>query len=577
MHCLYISPGRRRAALLGATILALLAPAVANADSAGSLTVIGTSDVSDSGLVANVIQPDFHAAYPQFTFKYIGTASGTAISEAESGSQGASVLIVHAASLENQFVAGGFSYNNGYGYAIFRNDFVLAGPGGDPAGVGSNGSNNIAQAFADIATAGMNGKATFVSRGGSPGTTVEEHQIWSLVLQNNLTPTGLLLCAVSATLGGGETPIASGQGVTASGQPCPNSGALPSGSALPSWYVTTGLTQGPNVIAANACTVGTSGANTCYVLTDRGTYDYLASGLDTAGTIPNLTVLARGPQPATAPGGADALINYFHAYIVNPSAPNETVNLTAAQDFISMLTSTSFQSQLSTYLDDTSDAAGPPFVADASPQLTEVGLPTTSPAGKRVTVTGTLSNTEPGYPALAAQTVSVDEIVAGTPVVVASTKSNTDGTFSVTFVPRTSGFYQVATGVISQVENSTLSPPFGDQLSPAATTPVYLTLQGTPMAHSLGIQAIAQRLGKLTVKGKISPAPVEGGAKIVLFAISLQTGAVQKVGSTALGAGRTAFAIKAKLPRKSRFVLQLEYVQKGQTSIYSGLKTVSVS
>ena len=55
------------------------------------------------------------AAYPQFTFKYTGSATGTAISNAKTGTGGPSVLIVHAASLENQFVAGGFSYNNQYG------------------------------------------------------------------------------------------------------------------------------------------------------------------------------------------------------------------------------------------------------------------------------------------------------------------------------------------------------------------------------------------------------------------------------------------------------------------------------
>ncbi len=216
---------------------------------------------------------------------------------------GASVLIVHAASLENQFVGNGYSYER-YGRAIFTNDFVFAGPTGDPAGVAANGANNIAQAFADVASAGVAGKATFVSRGGTPGTTVEEHAIWALVQSANLAPSGLLLCAVNATSGGGETPIAAGNGVTASGQPCPNGGALPTASSLPSWYVATGLTQGPNVLAANACTGHPSGANTCYVLTDRGTYDYLASGTDPAGTIPNLKILTRGPQPASAPGGA---------------------------------------------------------------------------------------------------------------------------------------------------------------------------------------------------------------------------------------------------------------------------------
>ena len=76
---------------------------------------------------------------------------------------GASALIVHAPTLENQFVADGFSYQttgtgpstHPFGSAIWINDFVLAGSTGDPAGVAANGANNIAQAFADVATAGV--------------------------------------------------------------------------------------------------------------------------------------------------------------------------------------------------------------------------------------------------------------------------------------------------------------------------------------------------------------------------------------------------------------------------------------
>ena len=82
---------------------------VASADTSSTLTVIGTSDVSDSGLIPNVIQPGFQKQFPQYAFKYIGTGTGNAISQAESGAGGASNLIVHAASLENQFVAGGYS------------------------------------------------------------------------------------------------------------------------------------------------------------------------------------------------------------------------------------------------------------------------------------------------------------------------------------------------------------------------------------------------------------------------------------------------------------------------------------
>jgi ABC-type tungstate transport system permease subunit len=567
-----------RFSLLGLVAAACLlaTPALASADNSSSLTVIGTSDVSDSGLIQNVIEPDFHAAYPQYTFKYVGTASGTAIADAENGSQGASALIVHAPTLENQFVASGYSYNSQYGYAIFRNDFVLAGPAGGPAGVAANASGNIAQAFADIAAAGIAGTAQFISRGGTPGTTVAEHQIWALVGSSALAPVGLLLCTVSAASGGGETPIAAGNGVTASGQACPNS-ALPSGSALPSWYSATGDTQGPNVIFANACTGFASGANSCYVFSDRGTFDYLASGQDPAGTIPNLTILTRGPQSASAPGGVDELINYFHAYAINPSKLGESVNLTAAQDFVNLLTSPSLQAQLQTYLDDTSDPAGAPFVADASPIITEIGLPSTGSAGTKLTVTGAVTNAEPGYPVLAGVTVKVDQLVGGLPVPVGTGTTNSSGDYRISFTPSSSGAYQVATGQISMVENSYYNPVFGDILSPAATAAVQLSITGLPTSHTVKFKKLTVKRGKLTVTGTLSPAPALRGARVELFALRTTGTAAQKqVGKTSVAVGKTKFTIKAKLARGFRWILQLEYVQKGQTSSYSKLASVDV-
>jgi tungstate transport system substrate-binding protein len=566
-------------AIAAATATLIVAPGVASADSSSSLTVVGTSDVSDSGLIQNVIEPDFHAAYPQFTFKYIGTATGTAIDDAESGSEGASALIVHAASLENQFVAGGYSYNDQYGYAIWRNDFVLAGPTGDPAGVASNGASNVTQAFADIATAGINGggtpKATFVSRGGTPGTTVEEHAIWALVSSSGLAPSGLLLCAVNSTDGGGETPIAAGNGVTASGQPCPNGGALPSGSELPDWYVTTGLTQGPNVVAANACNGYPSGANSCYVLTDRGTYDYLASGSDPAGTIPNLTIVTRGPQSASAPGGAYALINYFHAYIINPSKPNEQINLPAAKDFIDLITSPGVQAQLKTYLDDTSDPAGAPFVADASPTITESGLPKSVAAGKTVTVTGSVTNAELGYPVLAGKAVSVDQVIGGLPVPVASAKTDTSGDYKIKFVPTSSGAYEVVTPQITAVENSTLNPIFADLLSPGASAAVQVTVKGLLAGHSLSFSRVTVKRGKLTVNGTLKPAPVTKGTTVWLLALASTGGAQRKLAHKSVPVGSTKFKLSGKL-KPGTWIVQLEYVHKGTPNSFSKVRTVHV-
>ena len=85
------------------------------------------------------------------------------------------------------------------------------------------------------------------------------------------------------------------------------------------------------------------------MFTDSGTYHYLASGTDPAGTIPALKIVSQD-NSASAPGGQFELVNYFHGYIINPSKPNQTVNLTAAQDFLNYITSPTVQAQVATYL-----------------------------------------------------------------------------------------------------------------------------------------------------------------------------------------------------------------------------------
>jgi tungstate transport system substrate-binding protein len=552
------------------TAALLIAPALASADTSSTLTIVGTSDVSDSGLVPNLIEPMFNKAYPQFTFKYVGSATGTAIQNAENGTGGPSALIVHAASLENQFVANGFSYNNQYGNAIFTNDFVLAGPTGDPAGVAANGANNVAQAFADVAAAGASGNATFYTRGGTTtasGTTVEEHSIWALVNSSGLRPASLTLCTVSAADGGGMSPVNS-TAVPSNGAPCPDSGTVISPDN-PSWYfINAGSSQGANVQAANACTHGPAG--TCYVLTDRGTFDYLSSGTDPAGTIPALKIVTRGPQSASAPGGVDALVNYFHVYIINPTKPGETVNLPAAQDFVSFLTSPAFQAQLKTYLP-TVDPAGPPFVADASPNLTVSGLSKNYTAKKPLTVKGTLVNAEPGYPALAGQSVFVDQIVAGQPLPVASGKTNSTGGYSIKFTPTSSGSYEVSTGQISVIENSTLSPVYGDILSPASTTPVNVTVH----AATSNLRVESQG-GKALVIGTVGPGTghVKGTVTVLARAVG-KRGAFRKVATERLASSQGNFAILAGLA-PGNWNVKVKFSDRGQV-VAATSRTVKVT
>lgn len=668
-------------ALIGLLSLAVLlvTPGLASADTSSTLTILGTSDVSDSGLVAKLIQPEFEQAYPQFTFNYLGDATGAAIAEAESGALGASALIVDAPSLENQFVALGYS-SEPYGRAIFTTDFVLAGPQSDPAGVAANAPNNIAQAFADIAAAGVNGgvtpRVTFVSRGGTAETTVEEHSLWQLVQSSGLAPAGLLLCAVNFANGGGLTPIVAGNGVTASGQPCPGAGALPAAAALPAWYVTTGDEQGPTVQAANACEGLPSGANSCYVLTDRGTYDDLASGTDPAGSTSGLKIVTRGPQSASSPGRADALIDYFHAYIINPLRPGQAVNLTAAQDFVNLLTSRAFQAQLKNYLANTGDPSGPPLVADASPIITASGIPSVYHAGQKVTVTGTVTNAEPGYPVIASKPVNVDEIEAGRPITVATATTSATGRYSITFAPTATGSYEVATPQIAQIENATLNPPFGDLLSPSASAPVsvsvYSTISnvrvksvggkavvtgsvapgtrhlnatvqvydrragsksaftrvatdrlsaddgnfavglsltahrwqfqvtfrdpqqvlpatsrtvtatiGPKPATSISVRSLKVSPGRaLTVAGSLNPKAPAGGATVELLGLDTASAQPARFGvlaRTTVRAGKTKFTLRAHLRRGNRYVLTLEYLNNGQASSYSGLRTTSAN
>jgi len=566
------SPHRRRGSArrllaapglgLLAVAVMLLAPSLASADSGATLSVVGTSDLNDSGLMANLIQPAFSAAFPQFTFKYTGSATGTAIANAETGTGGPSVLIVHAASLENQFVAGGFSYNNQYGNAIFRNDYVLAGPIADAshANVGADAANNIAQAFADIAKAGVAGTATFFTRGGgttAPGTVVAEHQYWQLVNSAGLTPAGVVLCTVSAADGGGMSPINPATAPGTSGEPCPDSGTVDgTNSDLPSWYKINAGNQAANVIATNACTATVSGANSCYSLTDRGTVDYLASGTDAAGTIPSLKIVTRD-NSASAPGGINALINYFHVYIINPAKPGEQVNLPAAQDFVNFLTSSAVQGQLKSYLPGV-DPGGPPFVADASPTITAAGFASTVTAGAPVTVTGQVTNNELGYPATNGKTVSIDQLGGLTPLGVASGTTDANGHYRIVFTPRSSGSFQVATGAISQIEDTTLNPPYGDILSPAASTASSVAVNAT-----VKISTATTSPGAVKVLGTLGPAAVDTKAVVTLLARKRTSkGAFKTIATQSVKADDAAFSVIGPLANGS-WTVEVRYADPG--------------
>ena len=167
----------RHIAGLALLLLALLALAACSppalpatpADSAPQpvqeLVLATTTSTYDSGLL-DAILPDFEK---KTGIKVDVVAVGTGQALKLGQSKDADVLLVHAKSREEQFVADG--------YAPFRkdvmyNDFVILGPSADPAGI--KGMTSAADAFRKIADA----RATFVSRGDNSGTHMKEMAIW---------------------------------------------------------------------------------------------------------------------------------------------------------------------------------------------------------------------------------------------------------------------------------------------------------------------------------------------------------------------------------------------------------------
>jgi tungstate transport system substrate-binding protein len=551
-----ITPARAAIAAIAAVAAVTLAPAVSHADTTTTVTVVGTSDVFDSGLIQNVIEPGFEAAYPQFTLNYVSQGTGAAIAYAEAGT--ASALLVHAASLENQFVASGFSEEQ-YGRAIFYGDYVLLGPKSDPAGVMSNGapSHDIVTAFQKIAAAGALGNANFVSRGGTPGTTVQEHAIWALT-------TGVPTCPVSSTSGGGAVPDQTG------GSSCTTPGPV-----LPAWYHTTGQTQGPNIVTGDACNFPSDNKN-CYVFTDRGTFQFLQS----EGALSNLQVVANN-NAANAVGGPDLLINSFHAYAINPNAaafvgmPNVQINLPGATAFLNWLTSAAGQKAVTAY-----QPQDPSFIGDARPAITTSALPSTVKSGKKLTVTGTLTNVVPGTPPLAGVQMKLTAKIGGSSsaTTVATATTTASGKFTVSYVPTANAkSYTVSSPAISQIESAppapVLSPPFGDLLQATSKNLGSSTVTGVP-----AITKVTSKNGLVTVKGTLSPTVKGSGATLRLYAGKASASGQQFVTSQTLKNGAKTFQIKVKLRKGVTWKVIVKYVNSGQiASGYSGTRSVHVT
>ena len=154
--------------LLVAIACAVMAPAAlaqsGPAAQRGVVILSTTTSTLDSGLL-DVLVPLFEK-HTGLSVKTISVGTGQALALAGRGE--ADVSLVHAPALERQYVSEGKLQNR---RLVMYNDFLIAGPADDPAGVKGLRASAALARIADK-------QARFVSRGDKSGTHLLEQALW---------------------------------------------------------------------------------------------------------------------------------------------------------------------------------------------------------------------------------------------------------------------------------------------------------------------------------------------------------------------------------------------------------------
>lgn len=527
---------RRPRAAVPMFVLALgltLVPAAA----ASPVIVQGTTDVRDAGLLEDVIEPGFAAAYPQYELKYIAVGTGQAITNAKAGQGDA--LMVHAPSQEKPFVEEGYSLEP-RGRAVFYSDYVIPGPLDDPAEVLTNAPHNAPLAFELIAKAGEAGEANFVSRGDASGTNTQEKAIWKL--------TGVELNKL------GE-PGEAGTETDAS------------------WYQKAGQGQAETVLLTQQCPFSGGG---CYEMTDRGTYNRLVAN----GSVTELQIVSQHNE-ASAPGGQNLLTNPFTAYAINPAKePGININVEGAKAFLEYLASAEFQAKLASYPNTTS----PAFFADAHPSMTATAISGTFDFGAKFTVSGKISSVLPGAQAVSGVPVNLQQAVPGQAyATVASATTGADGSYSVPATATKEGALRIEmpttnaawpdlniTPLISSGGLTQTFVPAG-QISVRPTPPPPLK------KGKVGLRKPTKQGRIVTLQGTVSPAVTPANAA-VLVVQGRKVGTKQKFHWVKTVRAREGVAYKLRVKLKAgKWKLRVRYQDPGVLTAPATSRAASVS
>jgi len=140
-----------------------------------TLILATTTSTENSGLLADIL-PVFEEE-TGIEVDVIAIGTGAALQKGRDGE--ADVLLVHAKTSEEEFVAEGHGTKRS---DVMYNDFVIVGPTSDPAGL-KDIKNDVSLAYEAL----LNGSFTFISRGDDSGTHKKEKSIWA---NSSLEPAG---------------------------------------------------------------------------------------------------------------------------------------------------------------------------------------------------------------------------------------------------------------------------------------------------------------------------------------------------------------------------------------------------
>jgi tungstate transport system substrate-binding protein len=148
-------------------LLGACATSTSNVGGTKFILVSSTIGPIDAGIV-DALETDFEKE-TGIRVRHVGSGTGAALDLARNGQ--IDLVIVHARSLEEKFVAEGFGTQR---IDLMYNDFVIVGPPNDPAGV--KGMKTAGEALKKISEKGV----LFISRGDNSGTHVAEMELWKL-------------------------------------------------------------------------------------------------------------------------------------------------------------------------------------------------------------------------------------------------------------------------------------------------------------------------------------------------------------------------------------------------------------